>query len=51
MIKVLVSFSGGKDSQACLILAAEERRIPDGGLFEEIEENSACMSLYHGLCE
>ncbi|DBA55697.1 TPA_asm: PAPS reductase [Porphyromonas phage phage022a_WW2931] len=32
-------------------IAYAEKKYPLGGLFEEIEENYACMSLYHGLCE
>lgn len=59
-MKILVSFSGGKDSQACLIQAFKQypyveevleyvkEHTPD--MFEP-EGGYACMSLFHGLCE
>lgn len=56
-MKVLVSFSGGKDSQACLIRACEDFGAPnvsrDDAQLDLFDDDSAvsCMSVYHGLCE
>ena len=51
MVKILVAFSGGKDSQAALIWAVNYVNRNDAQLdMFEPEEGYSCMSVYHGLC-